>query len=311
MVALIFPALTLSEYSLIIEKPSFYGPEVEGFSVLVSKQSGEKRQTLLESDLNPFQPNKCVKTNIAIEEIVFPMQAEIEETASTDSELTSDSHSKSLSVSTEISRGFRLNIPELGSFLISHEGNVIFGDMKKDIDSLKISTFGQVILNGARAKKLEIEAQSAFLSGKGRASVDFLSFKGARDEFSMEGLYVVKGSKLRVSDLVLENAELINAGTLSIAEKLDLNGGNFFNVGETDVSSGVLWNIACLLNGSRGNIRSSKKIALGADRFTNLGRFQAADLNVASQIFGNQGEIATSCVNAYFAYSLQSARKNV
>jgi hypothetical protein len=61
-------------------------------------------------------------------------------------------------IETQLSRGFCLNISELGDLLISHEGDVVFDSGKLIEKSLRITAPSQVILNDTKATDIEVEA---------------------------------------------------------------------------------------------------------------------------------------------------------
>lgn len=202
-------------------------------------------------------------------------------------------------VGTELSRGFCLSIPELGDLLISHEGDVVFGQRDAGSGhallgkSLRITAPSQIILNNATAKHIDVEVTTAFLMGASTASIDFLKFHGIGGvDVPTNGLFIDREAALQVGELSLEDALLLNTGQLSVTKSLDLNGEYFFNSGKflTSANPSVLRNIAYMFNGSTGSMTASGRMVLGADRFSNLGSVRAQSLSVVtSDLFDNQG----------------------
>ena len=257
----------------------------------IAKQSGlhqqteEKKQRQEESEESPqlYEILEKVKAEVKEEAIMapssFPMAPK--------------------SLETELSRGFCLAIPELGDLLISHEGDVVFDNKAKKIDkTLKISAPSQVILNNTSAKNIEVEATAAFLTGKSKASIESLKFRGKSEtDRLVNGLFIDKEAELSVSSLVLEDALLLNAGRLSITNEMDLSGGYMFNVGTltTSADPSVLQNIAYLFNGSTGQINAAGRMLLETNRFANLGHIKADSLSiVTADSFNNEGTIETT-----------------
>jgi hypothetical protein len=200
-------------------------------------------------------------------------------------------------IETTISRGFCLSIPELGDLLISHEGDVVFDAQKSIEKSLRISAPAQVVLNNTRAKDIDVEATAAILTGKSKADINSLRFRGigGADKLA-NGLFIDQESELSVGNLSLENALLLNTGKLSVTRQMDLNGGYFFNTGgvATSADPSVLRNISYMFNGSTGCVTASDKMVLGADRFSNLGSIKAQSLSVmTTDLLDNRGTIET------------------
>lgn len=202
-------------------------------------------------------------------------------------------------VGTELSREFCLSIPELGDLLISHEGDVVFGQRDAGSGhallrkSLRITAPSQIILNNATAKHIDVEVTTAFLIGASTASIDFLKCHGIGGvDVPTNGLFIDREAALQVGELSLEDALLLNTGQLSVTKSLDLNGGYFFNSGKflTSANPSVLRNIAYMFNGSTGSMTASGRMVLRADRFSNLGSVRAQSLSVVtSDPFDNQG----------------------
>lgn len=201
-------------------------------------------------------------------------------------------------INTEISRGFCLNIPELGDLLISHDGDVVLNAERQLEKSIRIVAPKQVILNGVIAKDIEVESTAAILTGKTSAKIDCLSFKANGESEDLENaLFIDEGSNLEVGMLSLESALLLNTGRLIVERSIDLQQGIFFNTGvlETTADPVTLKNIAYFYNGTRGVITSIGDIILNGGRGINAGKIEARGINlVSSELFHNKGEILTS-----------------
>ena len=206
--------------------------------------------------------------------------------------------SKSYETETQISRGFCLNIPELGDLLISHDGDIILDAKEQLKRSVRVVAPRQVILNGVIAKDIEVESTAAMLTGKTSAKIDSLKFKAIRDSEDLENaLFIDKGASLEVGVLSLEEALLLNTGRLRVTHGMDLQQGMFFNTGtfETTADPVALRNIAYFYNGSKAVINAAGNIILNAGGIVNLGKITARGINlVSSELFHNKGEILTT-----------------
>ena len=228
-------------------------------------------------------------------EILQNVKATIE--SEKDSQKNSEPVIETQQLETQISRGFCLNIPELGDLLISPDGDVVFDTSKFIGAPLKISAPSQVILNNANASDIEVEAAAAILTGKTTAKINSLCFSANKDLKSpVNGLFIDKESELEVGTLTLEDALLLNTGKLTVTQSMDLNGGYFFNTGNliTSADPTSLENISYFYNGEKGQINASGKLILNTANMSNIGKIKAKNMTIiASELLKNQGDIET------------------
>lgn len=203
-----------------------------------------------------------------------------------------------LEVNTDVSSGFCLDLPEVGSLLISHDGDVIFNGTKDIQKSIKISGPSKIILNNMHAKDVELEGAAAILCNKNSAQFESLKFKSiSNTELIENSLIIGQEASLEVKKLQIENALLLNAGILNIVDYMDLNGGCFINAGEvrTSANPACIENMSYMLNSSGSSIQGGDKLTIAGDHITNIGTIQAKTMSVVSSgIFDNKGAISTS-----------------
>ena len=258
---------------------------------LVQESATVVYKTITEQLIYPFMTAAIVtlEAGARLREILQNVKASISETEPT---------SKSCETETQISRGFCLNIPELGDLLISHDGDIILDAREQLKKSVRIVAPKQVILNGIVAKNIEVESTAAILIGKTTTKIDSLKFKAIRNSEDLENaLFIDEGAILEIGVLSLEEALLLNTGRLRVTQGMDLQQGMFLNTGifETTADPVALKNIAYFYNGSEAVITADGNIILNAGRTVNLGKMTAREINlISSELFHNKGEILTT-----------------
>lgn len=277
---------------------------------IASKESAEMQTVFAVTAMQLVQKSAAVFYKTITEQIIYPFMTAAMATLETGARLYEilqnvksniseiEQTSKSYETETQISRGFCLNIPELGDLLISHDGDIILDAKEQLKRSVRVVAPGQVILNGVIAKDIEVESTAAMLTGKTSAKIDSLKFKAIRDSEDLENaLFIDKGASLEVGVLSLEEALLLNTGRLRVTHGMDLQQGMFFNTGtfETTADLVALRNIAYFYNRSKAVINAAGNIILNAGRTVNLGKITARGINlVSSELFHNEGEILTA-----------------
>jgi hypothetical protein len=97
--------------------------------------------------------------------------------------------------------------------------------------------------------------------------------------------------------LSLKDALLLNTGKLTVSQRLDLNGGYFFNAGvvKTSADPSVFGHMTYMFNGSMGTIDATGRLVMSATNFSNLGDIKAKSMSVVtSELLDNRGRIETT-----------------
>lgn len=189
--------------------------------------------------------------------------------------------------------------PEIGELLISHEGDVVFSGSSPINKSVKITAPRQVVLDGAEAKEMELEAAAAFVTSSHSGKIGSLHFKAnlGNDDGDIDNALIIDNdASLEIGELTLEDALLMNSGRLSVKRSMDLQGGMFLNAGtfETAAKPATLKNIAYFHNGKEAKFNATGQVILKTGNFSNTGNIRARDLSlVFSELVNNTGTIET------------------
>ena len=169
--------------------------------------------------------------------------------------------------------------------------------------SLKVVSPSKVILDNITSQSIDVEATSAILTGGKKAKIEELHFRSNSDSDSEDlvtGLFIERDSELEIESLSLEDALLMNSGTLRIKKEMNLNGGYFLNAGiiSTTADPAILQNISYMLNGENGKIEASGKLILESNVIANAGEIKAGEINaIVSKNLQNTGSIEAKSVS--------------
>ncbi|MDR3224644.1 MAG: hypothetical protein LBT03_03715 [Holosporales bacterium] len=189
---------------------------------------------------------------------------------------------------------FCLSIPELGELFISHDGDVIFDNKEAAGRSMRIIVPRQLILSCVTGN-VEVEADSAVLTGITKTSLNSLSFRRSARRTSFGGLFIDKGSELEVGSLSIEDALLLNAGRITIKKAMAMNNSDIFNAGtiSTTADQAVMNDIAHFRNA--GIFDAKNRLVAGISTFLNKGTFRAKSASVVvAGRFNNDGMVGTT-----------------
>ena len=263
-------------------------------------------EVAFEQFVTPFSihDNEYTESQLKVTEVIGPLKLnkieyDISGNENVDQLLPSKIISKN-EVDTTISRGFCLNIPKIGSLLISHNADIVIkirdSDEKKSTPkSLYIETLGQVILNPANAKLLDLDiiSSATVISGGDNAILHSITFRPIQYGNITSGLFIDHKSSLTLTHLNMHKSLLMVLGKLTILENCHIEGGYIFNMGKLQMygAKDIIKNGSYFFNGSQGEFQPYK-ITIETSAFSNLGEFKFNTATVTTEkAFDNQGII--------------------
>jgi hypothetical protein len=313
----------MRDYVVNIERRAFQHPQTNeivarGFAVQVLQkvlvEQAYVYKTILDQIIAPFMAaTVAVATEAArLYEILQKVTATVEVEETKIEEIPEEGEPSipgPQKVETELSRGYCLEMQGVGDLLISPEGGVVFEAKKAIGKTIRITAPSQIILKDTIAKDIEVEAIAAIVKGGTKASIDSLHFKSTAplsteksEEGVVNGLFIEERSQLEVKSLTIEDGLLLNAGRLTVKQKMDLRDGYFINTGTvvTTADPTVFKDISCFNNGKTGIIDASGKLIIGAKSFSNEGEIKAREVDVTTAIsFLNSGRVEAKKFNLY------------
>ncbi|MDR0741847.1 MAG: hypothetical protein LBE98_00060 [Puniceicoccales bacterium] len=286
--------LDLPEYSIEVEN----GEYDESFIVRVVQRSTDMCNVLVDTVVSPFMVQSGAGE--AMMETSTTMLAEVKELIQSEEYSTSDGEEFSnmpSATSKDLSRGYCITIPDVGDVLISHGGDVVFNGAKIT-HPVHVSCPSSVVLKDTDAGRMTITSSSVVLINQRKTTIDSLSFQS--NDGNVAGIYVDAGTDLRVGELSLNHALLVNTGKLIINGANTLDDVALLNAGELETAH-PLANISHLWNCARGVVKSCNDLMVSAATVSNMGTIIAPQINlICESLLSNFGTIESSHeVNIY------------
>ncbi|KAI5530560.1 hypothetical protein TVAGG3_0339860 [Trichomonas vaginalis G3] len=194
-------------------------------------------------------------------------------------------------VNTELSRGFCISLPELGDFIISHDGNIIInGNENMKDKTVEIISPNQVVLQNVPQSNLIIEATAVLVLDESNIQLNSLTVSHSNySPYEYAFLILNPNASLIVEKLFLDKTIVHNIGELYV-DSIISNSGTIIN--SCNVFCDRIDNLTYYYGSNDSTLVGYGNLSILSKYLTNNGKISGENVSLTvSQVIHNHGEI--------------------